>query len=206
LGFALVALTRNMGFVAALDERFYILAMRLSYTNAWIRFWEIVTFFGDGFFAYPLLIFFTGVFFYHFRGKRAAAYVTLMMLCFLINPILKLFFRLERPVSLSPYTELLTYTFPSGHAFNSVIIFYFLPRFAAFIFHDKNFDVVRSRLFALVGIYVIGMSRIILGAHWFSDVCGGWLLGGATATLLAMLLQHMEKDRVLKHDEDAHKY
>jgi membrane-associated phospholipid phosphatase len=50
-----------------------------------------------------------------------------------------------------------------------------------------------SPFFMLTGVLLIGASRIFLGAHWFSDVIGGWLHGAAVATLLLIWLEYGSK-------------
>ncbi|MDH2444239.1 phosphatase PAP2 family protein [Amnibacterium sp. CER49] len=32
---------------------------------------------------------------------------------------------------------------------------------------------------AVVLVLVVGATRVVLGAHWFTDVLAGWLLGAA---------------------------
>ena len=62
-------------------------------------------------------------------------------------------------------------SFPSGHALESIVVLGYLM------------TVVPSRwripaaLAAIPAIVLIGASRVTLGAHWPSDVIGGWVLG-----------------------------
>lgn len=76
--------------------------------------------------------------------------------------------------------------FPSGHAFFAVV---FLGLLAYFVFtHVRKRGL---RVLALLGlltlILLIGASRVYLGAHWSSDVLGGYLVGAVFLALLVWL-------------------
>ncbi len=69
-----------------------------------------------------------------------------------------------------------TGSFPSGHVVNLTAIFGFLIYLALLLVYDRW---RRRGLVALLGlpIPVIGVARIEDGAHWPSDVLGGYMLG-----------------------------
>lgn len=197
LGFAVLATVRRSMAVTSLDRRIYAAAMDLSYPERWIAFWEAVSGFGNGWFVFPLLAVSAAAFLFKRHRARDFAAILFVAMGGLANTALKFFFQLERPVSLSPYTDLATYTFPSGHAFNSVLLFYFMPRLwdAAFPGSPGRRGVPVA--FAAFCIGMVGLSRVMLGAHWFSDVVGGWLLGFAVSS--ALLAAVRRKDFV--HEE-----
>jgi undecaprenyl-diphosphatase len=69
------------------------------------------------------------------------------------------------------------YSFPSGHSMESLVAYGMLAYFLVL------FLPVRRARIAAVGflaglVLMIGFSRIFLGAHWFSDVVGGFAAGG----------------------------
>lgn len=75
------------------------------------------------------------------------------------------------------------FAFPSGHTMGSaigvsVLLLVFLPVLAP---RWRRPAVAAGALFALA----VGLSRIVLGVHWVSDVVGGWLL--SLAWVLAMV-------------------
>jgi membrane-associated phospholipid phosphatase len=73
--------------------------------------------------------------------------------------------------------------FPSGHAFGAMVLFPVLAAALGVLLRPGwGRWLAQAALLALaVGI---GWSRVRLGAHWPSDVLGGWLWGGAIALVL----------------------
>lgn len=99
----------------------------------------------------------------------------------------KLLIHRARPgVDIAYYTEK-SLSFPSGHAATSVVLYGFLAYF--FIYTATTWK-IRTNIFftAFLIIFLIGLSRMYLGVHYFSDVLGGymvgvlWLLIGITIT------------------------
>ncbi len=88
--------------------------------------------------------------------------------------ILKTLINRPRPLE-SIYVET-SASFPSAHAALAIAIYGFLA-FAA-LRHLKNWTVKLNAFFACVVLMVlIGLSRLYLGVHFFSDVWNGYILG-----------------------------
>lgn len=90
--------------------------------------------------------------------------------------LLKLLFHRPRPET--SYVEQMavqTYSFPSGHAYTSLLILGF------FVFIIWHYNPKKWKIPAMAGlvllILLIGISRVYLGAHYPLDVAGGWLFG-----------------------------
>ncbi len=73
------------------------------------------------------------------------------------------------------------YSFPSGHTVHYTVFFGFLCFLCATLVKPVT---LRWPLCFLFGglVLVIGLARILLGAHWVSDVVGGYLLGAVCLT------------------------
>ena len=92
-----------------------------------------------------------------------------------LDPILKSLVGRLRPVVAHPIAHGLGNSFPSGHSLGSIVCYgavllVFLP--AARGRWRTVFITVTVALIALIGI-----SRILLGVHYLSDVVGGWAVG-----------------------------
>lgn len=99
---------------------------------------------------------------------------------------------IERPrPTLWPQAEMLnSYSFPSGHALVSTVIYGILAFFLAERYPNR-----RTLIYAafLLLIFTVGTSRIYLGVHWPSDVLGGWAIG---ALLLAAMIRWYHKGSI----------
>lgn len=68
-----------------------------------------------------------------------------------------------------------SYGFPSGHVYGDVMFYGALAVFAPLWLPPRLVVVVRALLFGIV--LLAGPARVIVGAHWPSDVLGGYLWG-----------------------------
>jgi membrane-associated phospholipid phosphatase len=107
-------------------------------------------------------------------------------LAFGINTMLKLSLHRRRPDDLRITTlGVRSYSFPSGHAFGTVI-FYGLFAYLDYTYLNPPWNlVIAALLVGLIGL--IGVSRVYLKAHYPSDVVGGWLLGLVSLLLIIEL-------------------
>ncbi|MCP8968472.1 phosphatase PAP2 family protein [Ectobacillus ponti] len=94
----------------------------------------------------------------------------------LANKVAKGMIARERPL-LAEGVQEAGYSFPSGHAMISIVLYGFL---LYLIFQEKVGKPMRG-IFAAAAVLLIaavGLSRVVLSAHYPSDVLGGYCLGG----------------------------
>lgn len=89
-----------------------------------------------------------------------------------LNSVLKLVFQRERPVFEQPMVTLDTYSFPSGHAAGTAVLYLFIAAWLLTRLQGRG-----ARTAVVVGaaamVVIVAFSRVYLGAHYPSDVLAG---------------------------------
>jgi membrane-associated phospholipid phosphatase len=91
-----------------------------------------------------------------------------------LNIILKQLFARTRPQLWERIVDVDFYSFPSGHAMMSMVIYSLLSYF--FASHFPRWRVGFFSL-AIMLIAAVGLSRLYLGVHWPTDIIGGYMAG-----------------------------
>jgi undecaprenyl-diphosphatase len=119
------------------------------------------------------------------RGRDALVLMLTVAAQMAANPLLKLLFARVRPdlyQHLDPVTDL---SFPSGHSAQNACLYLLL----ALLVHKR---------IGWLGVplaMLIGLSRVVLGVHWPTDVLAGWMEGAAFALLGAHVSQTLARNR-----------
>lgn len=94
----------------------------------------------------------------------------------IVSGLLKLVLRRHRPRNAySKHMFIKTFSFPSGHAAGALVSYGLA---AVAISHKWPELTLTAWSVALALIFLISLSRIYLGAHYASDIIGGWIIGG----------------------------
>lgn len=100
----------------------------------------------------------------------------------LVTLLLKRWFDRPRP-NLAQFEPTHGFSMPSGHAASSMA-------FAMSLVLAVPAGRPRRWTMAIAGLFtgIVGLSRVVLGVHWTSDVIAGWCEGAGVALLLAFVL------------------
>lgn len=146
----------------------------------------VVTDLGSYQFAFPILIVLIVISLYRRNVWLAVSLAFNLLGVRLANWLLKTFFMHERP-QLEHLVEAGYYTFPSGHAMNTMGFFGFI---GYLLWQQKHWSRnVRTLLVSLIALFIglVGLSRVYLGVHYVFDVIAGFL-GGSAWLVLSIIL------------------
>ena len=128
----------------------------------------------------------SAIFFARLGKIKSVLIIGLSLLSYPLNVLIKDFVERNRPYStivrvLSPNSG---FSFPSGHAMISMTV-YGTITYLFWIYLKSHRYRALILAVATVTVGLIGLSRIYLGAHWVTDVTGGWIAGLILNLLLA---------------------
>ncbi|MEW9673478.1 phosphatase PAP2 family protein [Ammoniphilus sp. 3BR4] len=163
-----------------------------NYSNDFYYFFLLITYLGSGYFLFPLLGFLIIILCYQRQYTIALIFLVNYLGVHVLNDLLKEFFERERP-SLYHLVSEDSYSFPSGHAMNSLAFYALL----AYHFCKKQYNesdlLIPLWLFSGILILLIGTSRIYLGVHYFTDIIGGYLSGLTWLFISIYLYKRVER-------------
>lgn len=128
-----------------------------------------------------LSIIFVSLFFFVTNNRRESCFIFTTLIPDLLNMLVKIMISRPRP-TLENAQLLLNFnqsSFPSGHVVHYVVFFGFLLVVMLINKQIPSFWRMTIGILSAILILAISVSRIYLGAHWVSDVIGGYLFGFA---------------------------
>ncbi|MBM9605016.1 phosphatase PAP2 family protein [Desulfopila inferna] len=87
-----------------------------------------------------------------------------------------------------------TFSFPSGHAMSSAVVYLSLAGLLAKVQRQRNVKIFTLAVAVLL-VFLIGISRIYLGVHYPTDVLGGWSVGLAWASFWLLIDKIFTKEQ-----------
>lgn len=116
-----------------------------------------------------------------------------------LNAVLKELFGRARPAVVPHLREVVTLSFPSGHAMTSAAVYLTLGALLMRIVKPPlaKFYCMSGAMLLTV---LVGVSRVYLGVHYPTDVLAGWLLGLSWALVCWLLERHLERRAGLKRE------
>ncbi|OFW03346.1 MAG: hypothetical protein A3H96_19230 [Acidobacteria bacterium RIFCSPLOWO2_02_FULL_67_36] len=116
-----------------------------------------------------------------------------------INSALKQLFQRPRPDVVPHLREVMTMSFPSGHAMTSAVVYLTL---GALLMRVATRRLVKFYIMALAmaATFLVGASRVYLGVHYPTDVIAGWLIGLSWALLCWVIERAIEPRAGLKRE------
>jgi membrane-associated phospholipid phosphatase len=133
-----------------------------------------ITTLGDPKFVVVVAVLSLGWLWWRQRRLEAKVFALACLGALILNQGLKLFFAKPRPQLWTRLIAESSFSFPSGHALGSLVLYGFLayvltvqfPRFSRWIYS------VAAGIIA-----AIGFSRLYLGVHWPTDIIAGYAVG-----------------------------
>jgi undecaprenyl-diphosphatase len=116
-----------------------------------------------------------------------------------INAALKSTFQRSRPDIVPHLREVMTMSFPSGHALTSAVVYLTL---GALLMRVATRPLTKWYCMgiAMLATVLVGASRVYLGVHYPTDVLAGWLVGLSWALLCWLVERSLERRVELKRE------
>lgn len=154
---------------------------------------KIITFLGNHTFLIPANLLTMAFLLFKKNKEDAMRFLVVAFTSVGLMSLLKILFHRHRPIN--PLIQGITnFSFPSGHAFMSVVFFGLLIYFIATEWKKNWLSLVLIFILVLI-IFLIGLSRVYLRVHYTSDVIAGWIFGSFWLWLCLFALDKLLKKK-----------
>lgn len=160
----------------------------------WYLFWRILTETGDKYFFIALGL--AGLF-YTRLDYRFLIFVLGVILEAVLNGAFKGVYQRERPDSEMWWMTETSSSFPSGHSTGTGFVYPYIIFIFALTENNKKIKIPVIVLSALF-IFIVPVSRIVLGMHYLSDCIAGLALGLLTASVLMYVTLVFQEYNILQ--------
>ncbi len=186
LGFAVTA-----GYFRAFDLAVsHALNMQRGFSADWlILLMQGISWIGGGVQRYIIVAVLTFALWRWWGWGSALAMGVTTLIAALTSDVMKYFFARVRPDFVAQLDPITSPAFPSGHANNAAVVYILFIMLVPQARHPL------WQLAAAAMILLTGMSRIMLGVHWPTDVLGGWMLGASFALMAGGVIAYREHQR-----------
>lgn len=161
---------------------------------------RLISWLGNGIIVPVALVIIFALYFFLIKKDKIFALVFALtpLLGQILKSLMKNYFKVPRPEALgcqvfTTYGD--RFSFPSGHT-----IFY-VTFFGLLLYYYRKSEGVEAKIiipFSLFLIITIGLSRIYLGAHWYTDVLSGYVIGGILLTAAILVYNRLSKKKESK--------
>lgn len=131
--------------------------------------------------------------------RRALFVVAASLGGWFLQASLKQLFQRARPEVVPHLREVMSLSFPSGHALQSAVVYLTLGALLMRI-AERRLTKLYCMTVAVLATMLVGISRVYLGVHYPTDVLAGWLLGLSWALVCWMIERSLERQAGLKRE------
>jgi|SRR5690625_1667134 len=111
-----------------------------------------------------------------------------------LNRLIKHIIERERP-SISALLDAEGFSFPSGHAMNSIVCFSLLAYFLSKKYSSKKASRIIWVIAGLI-IFLVGISRYVINVHFLTDIIAGFFFGYLWVHLLLFIYKKIKNRRI----------
>ncbi len=125
-----------------------------------------------------------------YRYRAAAALLAMSGIAGgIVSTTVKQMMARTRPPGAEQFQQDLDKSFPSGHAMESIYLYVAtgLVLIQLGRTRERRWMEVVGRILVIIGPF-LGLTRVVLGVHWPSDVIAGWAFGSAVLLTSALIL------------------